>query len=57
MEIATKENFKVGATLLCREYGHKFTILRNLQDGIWEARGDSGDKCVFECEASCYYIK
>lgn len=57
MKTASKQDFKIGAKLVCKTEGWEFTILRNYDDGVWEARGEAGDKCVFECEASCYYVK
>lgn len=51
---ATIEDFKVGNTLFSNDIKH--TILRKYDDGIWEARTDGGDKCVFEVEADCYEV-
>lgn len=57
MKTATKQDFTVGATLVCKTEGNEFTIVRNYDDGIWEARTGLNEKCVFECEASCYFVK
>lgn len=56
LRTATKEDFKVGTTLIMSE-GWEFTIMRKYDDGIWEARGNSGDKCVFENEAHTYKVE
>ncbi len=56
MRTATKQDFKVGTTLICKSSGVNFTIVRPEQDEVWVARCDGGDKCVFECEASCYFV-
>lgn len=57
MKTANKDNFKVGAKLIDKEDARiAFTIVGKEQDGIWIGRGLRGDKCIFECEASGYYI-
>lgn len=53
--VATVEDFKVGNSLFYNNIG--YTILRKYDDGIWEARTDGGDVCVFEVEADCYKVK
>ena len=53
---ATIEDFKVGITLITSE-GYEFTITSKYDDGIWEARGVSGSKCVFENEARFYKVE
>ena len=53
LKVATKEDFKVGAVLVCIVEGWEFTITAKYDDGIWEAR----EKVVFETDASCYYVK
>lgn len=54
---ATKEDFKVGATLITSE-GYGFTIMRKYDEGTWEARGTEGqgEKVVFENEARFYKV-
>lgn len=54
---ATKEDFKIGITLIDSE-GYGFTILRQYDLGIWEARGTEGqgDKVVYEDEARFYTV-
>lgn len=56
MRQATLKDFKQGTTLYTSE-GYHFTLLRKYADGIWEARGERGDKCIFEGEAHCYKVK
>ena len=53
LKVATKEDFKVGAVLVCIAGGSEFTLTAKYDDGIWEAR----QKVVFESEANCYYVK
>ena len=57
MKTATAKDFKIGTTLICKTGGYEFTITSKYNDGIWEARGAGGEKCVFEGEADCYFIK
>ena len=52
---ATKDDFKVGSKLITSE-GFTFTLINKYDKGIWEARGISGDKCIFEDEAMYYKI-
>lgn len=53
LRVATKEDFKVGAVLVCIVEGWEMTLIHKYDDGIWETR----QKAVFESEADCYYIK
>ena len=53
LKVATKEDFKVGAVLVCIVEGWEFTLTAKYDDGIWEAR----QTVVFETDASCYYVK
>lgn len=53
LKVATKEDFKVGAVLVCIVEGWEFTLTAKYDDGIWEAR----QKVVFESDANCYYVK
>lgn len=53
---ATKKDFKIGQTLIDSD-NNEFTISSHYDDGVWEARGDKGSKCVFENEAKFYKIK
>lgn len=57
MRTATSKDFKLGTTLVCKSAGWEVTIVRQYGDGIWEAKGNGGIKCVFECEASGYNVK
>lgn len=52
MRQATKEDFKVGATLIDSE-GNEFTLQREYAPGIWE----SHYKVHFENEARFYKVK
>lgn len=56
IKTATKDDLKAG-TLLITSEGYIFTIIRKYDQGIWEARGNSGDKCIFEKEATNYKIQ
>jgi len=53
LKVATKEDFKVGAVLVCIAEGWEFKLTAKYDDGIWETR----QKVVFETDASCYYVK
>lgn len=53
LKVATKEDFKIGAVLVCIVEGWEFTLTAKYDDGIWEAR----QTVVFETEANCYYVK
>ena len=53
---ATTEDFKVGTTLVTSE-GFEFTITSKYDEGIFEARGKRGSKCVFSNEARFYTVK
>ena len=55
LRIATQKDFKVGATLITSE-GYTFTITSHYAEGVWEARGQSGSKCVMEDEARFYKV-
>jgi len=59
--IATKEDFKVGAVLYCGADGFRFVLKNKCNHGanygIWEARGEGGDKCVYESEAEGYVVE
>jgi len=57
MQTATAKSFKVGATLISKVGGYEFTITKKYDVGIWEARGQSGCKCLFEGEAKFYNVK
>lgn len=58
MKIATKKDFKVGATLIDAEDTRiEFTLSAKDSDGVWIGRNERGEKCIFECEANGYYIK
>jgi hypothetical protein len=52
LRTATKEDFKVGTTLITSE-GYEFTLRRKYDDGIWE----SNEKCHFESEAKFYKVR
>lgn len=54
MREATKKDFFAGNTLF-NQYGG-WTIKNHYTQGVWEARGDSGDKCIFEREAKFYTV-
>jgi hypothetical protein len=57
MQTSTSDDFKVDAKLIDKEDAKiSFTIVRKEQEGIWIGRGRAGDKCVFECESSGYWI-
>lgn len=58
LRTATKEDFKKGTTLITSE-GYEFFITREEypNSGIWSAKGRSGEKCVFDTEASSYKVK
>lgn len=56
MKTATKEDFKIGTTLVMKE-GWEFTIYNKYDEGVWEARSESGSKVVFESDAIHYTIK
>ena len=49
---ATKEDFKVGTTLVTSE-GYDFTLRRKYDEGIWECN----DRVHFENEARFYKVK
>ena len=56
MKTAVASDFKVGATFQDKEEGWRFTITSKYSDGIWNARTNGGDKCVFESEAQCNWL-
>jgi hypothetical protein len=56
MKTATAADFKVGTKLVCKMEGWTMIIRSKEQDGVWIARTQGGDKCAFECEASCFYV-
>jgi hypothetical protein len=57
MDTATIKDFKIGTKLIDKEDSRiSFTIVGKEQAGIWIGRNRAGDKCVFECEASGYYV-
>jgi hypothetical protein len=56
MKTAVASDFKVGATFKDKAEGWEFTIIRKYDQGIWEARLASGDKCVFENEAKFNWL-
>lgn len=53
--IATEQDFKVGVTLIDSQ-GNRFTIYKKYDEGIWEARGYRGNKCLFSSEAQFYKV-
>lgn len=53
---ATANDFKVGTTLFT-QYGYSFTITRFYSEGVWEAKNENGEKCVYESEAMIYKVK
>jgi hypothetical protein len=53
---ATIKDFAIGAKLTTEE-GYTFTLINKYADGIWEARGRSGDIVIFENNARFYTIK
>ena len=55
LRVATVSDFKVGTILITSE-GWEFRIMRKYDEGVWEARGVSGDKVVFENEARHYKV-
>lgn len=57
LRTANANDFKIGVTLITSE-GYGFTITSKYDDGIWEARGTSGqgEKCIFEDEARFYKV-
>lgn len=57
LRTATLEDFKVGTKLITKQGGYEFTITRKYDDGIWEARSRSGEKCVFESECQHYQVE
>lgn len=50
---ATKEDFKVGTTLIAKTGNWKFTLRRKYDEGIWECN----DRCHFQNEAKHYLVK
>lgn len=47
----TKENIKENLMIECKgEDWGSFRVLNKYDDGIWEIRGRSGDRCLFEDE-------
>lgn len=52
---ATQKDFAQG-THLIDTAGNSFCILGKYAPGIWEVRGERGDKCVFEGEAKFYQV-
>lgn len=56
LRTATKADFKVGTTLIAKSGGWEFTIVREYDNGVWEARGESGLKCVYVGEAHIYSV-
>lgn len=52
---ATAADFNKG-TVLIDAGGIKFELIRETQDGVWEARTRGGVKCVFVTEAACYSV-
>ena len=56
LRTATVSDFKVGATLVTSE-GYEFTITKHYSEGVWEARGQSGTKCVYKDEVRLYKIQ
>lgn len=55
MRTATREDFKVGNTL--HDKHGSYTITKKYDDEVWEARGERGEKCLFEIEADCYQVE
>lgn len=55
MRTAIPQDFKSGQTLYW-EYA-PLKITKKYDDGIWETRSKSGEKCVFECEAKFYQVE
>ena len=56
MKQATIKDFKPGAHLYDQEE-NEFVIKDKYDEGIWNAQGERGCKCVFESEARFYKIK
>ncbi|OPC03212.1 restriction endonuclease subunit R [Elizabethkingia meningoseptica] len=52
-----QKEFKPGVTLIDKYNGHEFTLLRKTDDQTWEAKGQSGEKIIFEKDAQHYRIK
>lgn len=50
---ATAEDFKVGTTLIMKNGGWRFTIVREYAEGIWEC----GKKVHFTNEARHYNVE
>lgn len=53
---ATAMDLKVGILLFDSE-GYPFMIIRKYDEGVWEGRGNSGDKVILESEAHFYKVK
>ena len=58
MKTATIKDFKAGTILTDSEDSRiQFTLIAKARDGIWTGRNDSGEKCIYECEASDYFVE
>lgn len=58
---ATTEDLKKGTTLIMPE-GYRFTLISKLEDeeglsSVWEARGDRGEKLIFEYDVQYYMVE
>lgn len=57
LRTATAADFKPGTVLICKTEGWEVCITKKCGDETWEARAIRGEKCVFEFEASCYWVQ
>lgn len=53
LRTATKEDFKVGVTLIAKTGGWEFTLRRKYDEGTWECNG----RVHFESEAKFYNVE
>lgn len=57
MRTATIADFKKGTILIDKDDQRiKTTLKERTQDGIWSGSHPRGEKTVFECEASGYFL-